>query len=73
MEKDDPLPVGVQAYELMVLPAQAVALAETVRGPLIQVIGPLLVTLTLGLQVSTVRVVEPVAVQPFPDCVMVTE
>ena len=56
----------------MVLPAQAVALASTVRVGLVQVIGPLLLGETVGLQVSTESVVEPEAVQPFPLCVTVT-
>ena len=55
----------------MVLPVQAVALAETVRLGLVQVIGPLLVAFTVGRQVSTTAEQELEAVQPL-DCVTVT-
>jgi hypothetical protein len=49
----------------MDLPAQAEALASTVRVGLVHVIGPLLDGATVGLQVSTAKVVEPEAVQPL--------
>ena len=55
----------------MVLPVQAVALADTVRLGLVQVIGPLLVAFTVGRQVSTTAEQELEAVQPL-DCVTVT-
>jgi hypothetical protein len=56
----------------MDLPAQAEALASTVRVRLLHVIGPLLEGATVGLQVSTAKVVEPEAVQPLPLCVITT-
>jgi hypothetical protein len=55
----------VQLYEAIDLPAQAVALAETVRLGLVQVIGPLLVAVTEGRQVSTTAEQELEAVQPL--------
>ena len=69
----EPLPNGVQLYEVIVFPEHAVPDAVTVRGELAQVKGPLFEAVTVGLQVSTVKVVEPLAVQPLPDCVTVTE
>jgi hypothetical protein len=55
----------------MLLPAQAVALASTVRLGLEQVIGPLLLGATEGRQVSTGALQEDEDVQPL-DCVTVT-
>ena len=55
----------VQLYEAIDLPAQAVALAETVRLGLVQVIGPSLVAETEGRQVSTTAEQELEAVQPL--------
>ena len=69
----EPLPNGVQLYEVIVLPEHAVPDAVTVRGELAHVKGPLFDAVTVGLQVSTVKVVEPLAVHPFPDWVIVTE
>jgi hypothetical protein len=60
-----PLPLGVQAYDAIVFPVHAVALAETVRLGLVQVIGPLLVALTVGRQVSTTALHDVVEVHPL--------
>jgi hypothetical protein len=57
----------VQLYDAIVLPWHAVALADTVREGLVQVIGPLFVAATVGRQVSTASVVQEEAVHPLPD------
>jgi len=49
----------------MVFPVQAVALADTVRDKFKQVIGPLLVALTVGRQVSTTALHELLDVHPL--------
>jgi hypothetical protein len=60
-----PLPLGDQEYEAIVLPVHAVALADTVRDKFVQVIGPLLVALTVGWQVSTTALQELLDVHPL--------
>jgi hypothetical protein len=69
--KEDPLPLGVQEYELMVLPAQAVALAVIVLEVIPHDSGPLFEAVTVGRQVSIGALHELLAVHPL-DCVTVT-
>mgnify|MGYP003349486907 CR=1 len=68
---EEPLPLGVHAYELMVFPAQAVALAVMVLLETPQDSGPLFEAVTVGLQVSTGALQVLLAVHPL-DCVTVT-
>ena len=48
-----------------VFPAHAVAVAETVRDGVVQVMVPLVVAVTLGLQVSALTVTDEATVQPL--------
>ena len=66
-------PPGDQAYEAIVFPAEAVAFAVMVEEVLEQVMSAPTVQLTEGGVVFCARVVEPLAVQPLPLWVTVTE